>query len=167
MWFEISFIAIALLLASQLANAEIVVRDDASQTLRLAALARRIVTVAPHISENLYAAGAGSFIVGAVDYRDYPEAAKQLPRVGGYARLDLEAILALKPDLVIAWESSNAAAHLAKLKTLGLPLSITLYRSDRVRFMVSQRQRRTSTDDWVLSARGARSVAAVRAAQSS
>ena len=125
MWFERSVIAIALLLATQFANAEIVVQDDAGQTVRLAAPARRIVSLAPHITENLYAAGAGSSIVGAVEYSDYPEAAKQLKRVGGYGRFDLEAILALKPDLVIAWESGNPAAHLAKLKALGLPLFIS------------------------------------------
>lgn len=125
MWFERSCFAVMLLLASQFANAEIVVRDDVGQTLHLAGPARRIVSLAPHVTENLYAAGAGGFIVGAVDYSDYPEAAKQLPRVGGYNRLDLEAIVALKPDLVIAWDSGNAAAHLAKLKTLGVPLFIS------------------------------------------
>jgi len=125
MLFERSLVAIALLLVSQFSSAEIVVQDAAGQTVRLTAPARRIVSLAPHITENLYAAGAGSFIVGAVDYSDYPEAAKKLPRVGGYARLDLEAILALKPDLVIAWDSGNQAGQLAKLKALGLTLFIS------------------------------------------
>jgi len=125
MWFERNLIAAILVLIAQFANAEIVVQDDTGQTVRLAAPARRIVSLAPHITENLYAAGAGGVIVGAVDYSDYPEAAKQLPRVGGYARFDLETILALKPDLVIAWESGNPAVHLAKLKALGLPLFIS------------------------------------------
>jgi len=125
MRFEKSLFALLLLLAVQMVHAEIVVQDDVGQVLRLAAPARRIVSLAPHITENLYAAGAGAYIVGAVDYSDYPQAAKQLPRVGGYSRLDLEAILALKPDLVIAWESGNPAAHLAKLKTLGVPLFIS------------------------------------------
>ncbi|HUW36435.1 MAG TPA: cobalamin-binding protein [Rhodocyclaceae bacterium] len=125
MRFETSLIAIALLLAAHFAHAEIAVQDDAGQTVRLAAPARRIVSLAPHITENLYAAGAGAFIVGVVDYSDYPAAAKKLPRVGGYDRLDLEAILALKPDLVIAWDSGNQAGQLAKLKALGLPLFIS------------------------------------------
>ncbi len=119
------FIATVLLLVSQFAGAEIVAQDDAGQMLRLAAPARRIISLAPHITEDLYVAGAGSFVVGAVDYSDYPEAAKRLPRVGGSDRLDLEAILALKPDLVIAWGSGNSAANLTKLKTLGLPLFIS------------------------------------------
>jgi len=107
------------------AHAEIVVRDDTGQTLRLAAPARRIVSLTPHVTENLYAAGAGGSIVGVSEYSDYPEAARKLPRVGNYASLDLEAIVAQKPDLVIAWESGNTAAHLARLKALGLPLFIS------------------------------------------
>jgi len=107
------------------AHAEIVVRDDTGQTLRLAAPARRIVSLAPHVTENLYAAGAGSLVVGVSEYSDYPDAARKLPRVGNYASLDLEGIVAKKPDLVIAWESGNTAAHLARLKALGLPLFIS------------------------------------------
>ncbi|MFA6311855.1 MAG: cobalamin-binding protein [Sterolibacterium sp.] len=113
------------LLVPWLAHAEILVRDDAGQSVRLAAPARRIVSLAPHITENLYVAGAGALIVGVSEYSDYPEQARKLPRVGNYASLDLEAIVAQKPDLVIAWESGNPASHLAKLKALGLPLFIS------------------------------------------
>ncbi|MCX7175892.1 MAG: cobalamin-binding protein [Proteobacteria bacterium] len=113
------------LLITGSAQAEIVVRDDAGQTLRLATQARRIVSLAPHVTENLYAAGAGGLIVGVSEYSDYPEQARKLPRVGNYASLDLEAIVAQKPDLVIAWESGNPASHLAKLKALGLPLFVS------------------------------------------
>jgi len=95
-------------------------RDDSGAMVRLPAPARRIVSLAPHVTENLFAAGAGDRVVGAVDYSDYPEAAKALPRVGGYSSFDLEAIVALKPDLVVAWQSGNAAAALEKLKALGL-----------------------------------------------
>jgi len=107
------------------AQAEIVIRDDTGATLRLPAAARRIVSLAPHITENLFAAGAGARIVGAVDYSDFPEAAKRIPRVGGYSHPDMEAIVALKPDLVLAWQSGNADALVDKLKSLGL----TVYQS--------------------------------------
>ncbi len=117
--------SLCLLAAAAAAQAGIVVRDDAGRTVRLAAPARRIVSLAPHITENLYAAGAGSHIVGVSAYSDYPAAAKKLPRVGGAASLDLEAILALKPDLVIAWDSGNQAGQLAKLRALGLPLFVS------------------------------------------
>ena len=104
------------------AHAEVIVRDDTGTTVRLARPAQRIVSLAPHITETLYAAGAGNHLVGAVEYSDYPEAAKQLPRIGGYSRLDLEAIAALKPDLAIGWASGNSSAHLDKLRALGIPL---------------------------------------------
>lgn len=102
------------------AHAEIVLRDSADATVRLQQPARRIVSLAPHITENLFAAGAGARLVGAVDYSDFPEAANRVPRVGGYSRPDLEAIVALRPDLVLTWQSGNSEAMVAKLKSLGL-----------------------------------------------
>jgi iron complex transport system substrate-binding protein len=107
------------------ALAEIVVRDDSGETVRLAVPARRIVSLAPHVTETLFAAGAGERLVGAVDYSDYPEAAKKLPRVGGYSKLDLEAIAELKPDLVIGWASGNAPAHIEKIRALGIPVYLS------------------------------------------
>lgn len=117
-------ISLAALLAPLLACAEIVVRDDTGAELRLAGPAQRIVSLAPHVTEVLFAAGAGERIVGTVEYSDYPPAAKALPRVGGYSRVDLEAVVALKPDLVVGWESGNAAAALTKLRALGLPVYV-------------------------------------------
>ncbi len=105
--------------------ADIVLKDDTGATLRLPAPARRIVSLAPHVTENLFAAGAGGQVVGTVDYSDYPEAAKKIARVGGYSRLDLEAVAALRPDLIIAWESGNAPGHVAKLRNLGIPVFIS------------------------------------------
>lgn len=113
------------LLAAGIAQAEISVTDDTGAVVRLAQPARRIVSLAPHITESLFAIDAGALIVGTVDYSDYPEAAKKIPRVGGYSRIDLEAVAALKPDLVIAWESGNSAAHVAKLRALGLAIYVT------------------------------------------
>jgi iron complex transport system substrate-binding protein len=107
------------------ARAELVFMDDSGQEVRLKAPARRIVTLAPHATELLYAAGAGDRLVGTVEYSDYPPAAKNVPRVGSYDRFDLEAISALKPDLIIAWETGNPAAQVAKLKALGLTVYST------------------------------------------
>ncbi len=118
----IRLFAAFLMMLATVAHAELVLTDDSGATVRLAAPARRIVSLAPHVTEVLFAAGAGERVVGTVDYSDYPEAAKRLPRVGGYSRLDLEAIAALKPDLVIAWLSGNPAAHVARLKELGVPI---------------------------------------------
>lgn len=108
-----------------LAAAPVTLIDDTGRAVHLAAPARRIVSLAPHVTENLYAAGAGAALVGAVDYSDYPPAAQRLPRVGGYTRLDLEAILRLKPDLVIGWESGNPPAMLDKLRRLGIAVFLT------------------------------------------
>jgi iron complex transport system substrate-binding protein len=102
------------------ARADLLVTDDSGREIGLKAPARRIVTLAPHATEILYAAGAGERLVGTVEFSDYPPAAKKVPRVGSYERLDLEAISALKPDLVIAWETGNPAGQVAKLKALGL-----------------------------------------------
>ncbi|WP_226403348.1 cobalamin-binding protein [Ferribacterium limneticum] len=113
------------LLVSTAAHAELVVKDDSGQEVRLKAPAKRIVTLAPHAAESLYAAGAGDRLVGTVDYSDYPPEAKKVPRVGGYSRIDLEAVAALKPDLVLAWESGNNMTQVDKLRALGLTVYVS------------------------------------------
>ena len=118
-------IALGLLNAFATARAEIVVQDDIGNTIRLAQPAKRIITLAPHMAETLFAAGAGNRLVGVVEYSDYPEEVKKITRVGGYSRFDLEAVAALKPDLVIAWYSGNAPAHVEKLRSLGFPIYIS------------------------------------------
>lgn len=110
---------------SSTVGAEIVVRDGTGATVRLARPAQRIVTLAPHLAETVFAAGAGGQIVGTVDYSNYPAAAQKITRVGGYSRFDLETVAALKPDLIVAWESGNAPAHIQKLRRLGLPVYIS------------------------------------------
>ncbi len=112
-------------LLSGVAHAEVVVIDDIGATIRLAQPAKRIVSLAPHVTESLFAAGAGAKIVGTVEYSDYPEVAKKITRVGGYSRLDLEAIAALKPDLVVAWESGNVKPHVEKLRAMGFAIYTT------------------------------------------
>ena len=107
------------------AGADLVFKDDTGQEVRLKAPAKRIIALAPHIAESLYAAGAGDRLVGTVDYSDYPPEAKKLPRVGGYSRVDLEAVAALKPDLVLAWESGNNMPQVDKLKGLGLTVYVS------------------------------------------
>ncbi len=107
------------------ARGEIIVRDDVGTTVRLKAPATRIVALAPHIVEMLYAAGAGGHLVGAVDYSDHPPPAKRLARVGGYSRIDLEAVVALRPDLVIAWQSGNDMSQVDRLRALGLPVYVS------------------------------------------
>lgn len=120
---KILLLAVALLCAS--ARADIVLRDDTQTEVRLPAPAKRIVSLAPNITEVVYAAGAGDKLVGSVDFSDYPAAAKTLPRVGSYARVDIEAIAALRPDLVLAWDSGNPSAGIMQLRKLGIPVFVT------------------------------------------
>jgi iron complex transport system substrate-binding protein len=93
----------------------------AAQALAATAPPRRVVTLAPHLTELVFAAGAGDRIVGTVDTSDYPAAARRIPRLGDVTRLDAERLLALRPDLVIAWGDGTPAEQLALLKRLGLP----------------------------------------------
>lgn len=106
--------------------AEIAVRDDYGALLRLDAPAVRVVSLAPHLTELLFAAGAGSQVVGASAYSDYPQAAKVLPRVASAAGVDLEAVLALRPDLIVAWPQAATRRAIDRLEALGLPT----YRSE-------------------------------------
>lgn len=115
---------LAAALAAAPLHAEVVVTDDAGRELRLAQPAQRIVSLAPHVTELLFAAGAGKQVVGAVAYSDYPEAARALPRVGGYGHINMEAVAALRPDLVVAWETGNRDAHVDKLAALGIPVYV-------------------------------------------
>ena len=94
--------------------------DDAGQTLELAKTPRRIVSLTPHLTEMLFAVGAGPQVVGADSSSDYPEAARALPRVGDYSRINFARVLALKPDLVLVWMGGNRAADIHALARLGV-----------------------------------------------
>lgn len=98
--------------------------DDSGVRIELAAPAQRIVSLAPHLTEILFAAGAGQQVVGVVSYSDYPPPARELPQIGSYNQLNLEAILALRPDLVVGWQSGNHSGQLERLRALGLPLYV-------------------------------------------
>lgn len=87
--------------------------------------AQRIISLAPHITEILFEVGAGEQVVGTVNYSNYPEEAMRIPQVGGYNRLDLEAILQLQPDLILGWESGNSTAEIERLRALGLPIRLS------------------------------------------
>ena len=83
---------------------------------------RRVITLAPHLTELVYAAGAGDRLVGTVDTSDHPAAARAVPRIGDVARLDAERLLAARPDLVIAWGDGTPREQLAALRRLRVPV---------------------------------------------
>lgn len=78
------------------------------------------MALAPHIVENLYSIGAGEQIVGTVEYADFPASANDIPRIGSHQGIQIERLLALKPDLVLAWKSGSKADDLAQLERLGV-----------------------------------------------
>jgi iron complex transport system substrate-binding protein len=96
--------------------------DDVGQTLEFATPPQRIISLTPHLTELLFAVGAGAQLVGVDSASDYPQAAQALPRVGDYSRISFERILALKPDLVIVWVGGNRAADIHGLEKMGLPV---------------------------------------------
>lgn len=105
--------------------AEISVTDDTGQAVILESPAQRIISLAPYITELLFAAGAGQAVVGVTEFSDYPEAARSLAQVGGGAGLDLEAIIALQPDLVVAWQSGNPRGQVERLQSLGITVFLS------------------------------------------
>ncbi len=113
-------LCLLLVLPAQAAAVRLV--DDAGQTTEFTQPPQRIISLTPHLTELLFAVGAGAQLVGVDSASDYPKAAQTLPRVGDYSRINFERILALKPDLVIVWVGGNRAADIHGLKKMGLPV---------------------------------------------
>lgn len=111
-----------LLFGAATATASVTVVDDAGRSVTLPAPAHRIVSLAPNITDALFAAGAGAYVVGTSRFSDYPAAAKKVPVVGDATMIDLERIVGLKPDVVVVWKSGNAASQVEKLTRLGIPV---------------------------------------------
>jgi len=113
---------VAALTASAGAHAAISVTDDSGATVTLAAPATRVITLSPHATELVYAAGGGAKLVGTVAFSDYPPQAKTVPRVGDNRTLDLERIAALRPDLIVVWWHGSPEQQIDRLRDLHIPL---------------------------------------------
>ncbi len=113
------------LVHAPVAHADVTARDDAGNTVTLPAPAQRVISLAPHATELVYAAGGGAKLVGTVTYSDYPAAAQAVPRVGDNKALDLERIAALKPDLIVVWRHGNAERQTDALRALHIPLFLS------------------------------------------
>ncbi len=96
--------------------------DQTGRTLTLSAPPRRIVSLVPSVTEVLYAIGAEDLLVGVTDFCDYPPEAKRKPHVGGMLSPNLETLVTLKPDLVVATRSGNTEETFDQLKRLGIPV---------------------------------------------
>jgi iron complex transport system substrate-binding protein len=119
----------ALLLHAGDGVAQVAATDFFGREVQLAQPAQRIVALGPHIVENVFSAGAGDRLVGVVEYSDYPEPAADIPRVGNFHSWSLEAIVALRPDLVIVWGSGNGADSVAALERLGIKVFVSELRN--------------------------------------
>ena len=100
-------------------RAEVMVNDDLGKSVRLDQPANRIISLAPHLTEIAFAAGAGDKLVGVVSYSDYPPAALDIPIIGSYNSINYEALVALQPDLVLVWNSGNGEELAERLNALG------------------------------------------------
>lgn len=118
-------LVLLLLGASASTMAMVSARDAENNRVHLAHPAQRIVTLTPHATELVFAAGAGARLVGTVDYSDYPPPARRLARVGSVVGVSLEAILRLKPDLVVVWKDGCQPQFIARLKKQGIAVFVS------------------------------------------
>ncbi|HEX6928812.1 MAG TPA: cobalamin-binding protein [Gammaproteobacteria bacterium] len=105
-------------------QAGVVLEDDAGQVFRFEKPAERIITLAPHLAELVFMAGAGETLVGTVEWSDHPPAAKAVPRIGDSFRIDVERVIALQPDAVLAWGGGTPQHTIDRLRELGLPVAV-------------------------------------------
>ena len=120
----------ALALAAAAAGAHAVqVKDDGGVALSLERPAQRIVTLAPHLAEITFAAGAGASLAGVSAFSHHPVDARRLPVVASHGRVDIERLIALRPDLVLAWQSGNSPLQIERVRRLGVPVLVTEVRS--------------------------------------
>lgn len=105
--------------------ADIRIVDDIGREVVLEKPAARIISLSPHTTENLFSAGAGDKVVGVVNHSDYPPEAEQITLVGTHVQFNIELIVSLKPDLIVAWQSGNPEEVLRQLEDLGFPIYIS------------------------------------------
>lgn len=96
--------------------------DDAGRTVSLPRVPQRIVSIAPGATEMLFAAGAGQRVIATVEFSDEPAGARTIPRIGDSNAIDIERVVALRPDVVVVWEGGSNVAQVNRLERLGVPL---------------------------------------------
>ena len=109
--------------------ASITQRDDLGRNVEMAAPAKRVVTLAPFLTELAFSAGAGDRLVGVSEHSDYPAAAKRLPQVASSAGISIESVAALQPDLVLAWDDTIRPVDVERLEALRIPVFVARARS--------------------------------------
>jgi iron complex transport system substrate-binding protein len=148
---RLSLLGAALLLAAAVLPVAFAPRVVADAAEAVAPHKPRLISLAPNLTEIAYAAGAGSMLVGTVEFSDYPEAAQAVPRVGDAWRVDPERVLELRPDVVLVWPTGTPAATISRLRSLGLNIVEVPTQS------LADVPRATSRPGWPSSVRGMRS----------
>jgi len=115
-------ITVFLLILSVTASADKTLTDQLGRHVTVSDQPQRIVSLAPSITEVVFALGQGHRLKGVTTYSDFPPEAVKLPKVGSYVQLDLEKIVALKPDLCIAIKDGNPIAVARRLESLKIPV---------------------------------------------
>ena len=113
--------ALMILAAAPLAAAT-TVTDDTGQRVALPHEPGRIISLAPGATEMLFAAGVGDRLIATVDFSDEPAAAKRVPRIGDVTAIDMERLVALRPDVVVVWPGGGNPAQIEKIAQLGIPI---------------------------------------------
>lgn len=99
------------------------ITDDVGRPVSLKAAPQRVVSLAPSNTETIYALGRGALVVGVTEYCDYPAEAKEKPKIGGFTKIDLEKVVGLSPDLVLA-TSIHAKSIVPELESRGLTVFV-------------------------------------------
>lgn len=115
----VAAISINFILVNIATSASFKVVDDDGHTVIFNKPAVRIISLSPHATELLFAAGATNQIAATVSYSDYPPQAKNIKRIGSYKKIDLESVVKVNPDLIIAWNSGGNQQQIEDLKKLG------------------------------------------------
>jgi iron complex transport system substrate-binding protein len=113
-----------------------------------AAAPQRIVSLAPHLTELAFTAGAGERIVATVEYSNHPDAARSIPRIGDAFRVDLERLLAVRPDVVLVWDSGTPAPTVERIRALNLSVvSFQTHRLEHVALVLREIGRLAGTSE--------------------
>lgn len=118
-WLAFACIACA---AGIAAAGPLTVTDDSGAKVNLAATPTRIVSLAPGATEMLFAAGAGNHVIATVQYSDEPPAAKQVPRIGDVVAIDMEKLVALRPEVAVVWPGGGNPAQIEEINRLHIPM---------------------------------------------
>jgi iron complex transport system substrate-binding protein len=102
--------------------APLAIPDDTGRTVTLPATPTRIISLAPGATEMLFAAGAGKHVIATVEYSDQPEGAKQVPRIGDVVAIDMEKLVALRPEVAVVWPGGGNPAQIEEIGRMGIPL---------------------------------------------